>query len=360
MAFMTKSSHRPLKGRGALNNPDNRFHAHKYERVDDGWGNLNDLTNPLTELIRDTSRTIIARNQSPDVPFDQSINPYRGCEHGCVYCFARPTHAYLGYSPGLDFETKLHYKPDAEQLLRNELNKKNYRCKPIALGVNTDAYQPIERKLKITRSLLEVLSEYQHPVSIITKSALIERDIDILEKMASKQLAQVVVSITTLDVSLARLMEPRTASPTRRLALIENLTQAGVPTAVLVAPVIPFLNDQEISEILSQVHKAGALNALYVLLRLPLEVEELFTDWLHTHFPDKADRIMNRLRDCRGGKSYDSRFGVRMRGEGIFADLISKRFHQRISKLNFPGMPDLRCDLFQPSPANSDQLDLFS
>lgn len=350
---------KPIKGRGALDNPDNRFDTFTREAVDDGWGSLEDAGSPVRELIQDSTRSIIVRNQSPDVPFSQSINPYRGCEHGCVYCFARPTHAYLGYSPGLDFETCLHYKPDAAQRLREALAAPGYQCEPIALGVNTDAYQPIERKLRITREILEVMVDVNHPVSIITKGALIERDVDLLAELAGKGLVQVMVSLTTLDPLLARRMEPRAAAPARRLAVIETLQQAGVPVGVLLAPMIPYLNDSELSELLERAREAGAQHAEYILLRLPHEVAGLFEDWLHAHYPNQAQRVLNRIRDCRDGKLNDSRFGQRMRGEGVFADLISRRFHLAMKKLEFPGMPKLQCGHFRAPAASNAQLDLF-
>ena len=350
---------KPRKGRGALGNPHNRFESNTRELIDDGWEGLNDQPDPQRQLVADACRSIIARNDSPDVPYRQSINPYRGCEHGCVYCFARPNHAYLGYSPGLDFETRLHYKPDAAKVLRGELAKRSYRCQAIALGINTDAYQPIERELKITRSLLEVMVETRHPVSIVTKGALIERDLDLLKDLAADGLVQVMVSMTTLDKQLARNMEPRAAAPVRRLRIIESLSEAGVPTGVLMAPLIPYLNDSEISGLLEAVHAAGARQAGYVLLRLPREVAEMFEQWLQAHYPQRAERVMNRLRDCRGGEVYDSRFGKRMRGEGVFADLISKRFSQAVRKLGFPGMPELRCDRFEPPIIQGPQMDLF-
>ncbi len=349
----------PIKGRGALDNPDNRFDSYSREAVDDGWGSLNEWQNPARELIRDSSRTVIARNQSPDVPFRQSINPYRGCEHGCVYCFARPSHAYLGYSPGLDFETRIHYKPEAAQLLRDELAARTYECEPIALGINTDAYQPIERKLAITRGILEVLAEKRHPVSIVTKGVLIERDLDLLRDLAGDGLVQVMVSLTTLDPLLARRMEPRAPSPGRRLALIEALHRAGIPVGLLMAPMIPYLNDSELGSVLEAARDAGAWQAGYVLLRLPHEVAGLFEDWLRAHYPSRADRVLNRIRDCRDGKLYDNAFGKRMRGEGVFAELISRRFHLAVEKLGFPGLPELRCDLFRSRSVEDPQLDLF-
>lgn len=354
------SPHQPLRGRGAPNNPDNRFAEHGREALDDSWGKLDEPAPPLrTELFVDTSKSLINYNDSPDVPFDRSINPYRGCEHGCVYCFARPSHAYLGLSPGLDFESRIFYKPDAAVLLRKELSKPGYQCAPIALGINTDAYQPAERRLGITRAVIEVLAEFGHPFSIVTKSALIERDIDLLAAMAERHLVQVAVSVTTLDRQLARTMEPRAAAPERRLETIRRLRSAGVPVTVLVAPMIPFLNDDELETILAAVREAGALDAGYVLLRLPHEVKDLFKDWLAAHVPLKAERVMNRIRDCRGGKEYDSRFGTRMRSEGEYADLISRRFRLVRNKLGFPGVESsLDCGQFKV-PGRALQIDMF-
>ena len=355
---MTGILDKPIKGRGALGNPANRFDSQSSEPFDDGWGGLNDGPDPRRELVEDSARSIIARNDSPDVPFDQSINPYRGCEHGCIYCYARPTHAYLGYSPGLEFETRLHVKPQAPALLREALSKRGYRCSPIALGVNTDAYQPIERTQRITRALLEVMLEFRQPVTIVTKSALVERDIDLLGELAKLGLAQVMISVTTLDRELARTMEPRAAAPHRRLQVIDRLARADVPCGVLMAPMIPFLNDAELEGLLQAVRDAGAMDANYVLLRLPLEVADLFESWLQAHYPDRAQRVMNRLRDCRGGKTNDSRFGHRMRGDGVFADLIRRRFDKARQRLGFEGMPTLRCDRFRAAQG-SGQIGLF-
>lgn len=357
---MTSSPLPPRHGRGALDNPDNRYAEHGRETFDDGWGNMDQPAPPLrTELFVDTSKSLINYNDSPDIPFDRSINPYRGCEHGCVYCFARPSHAWLGLSPGLDFESRIFYKPDAATLLRKELSKPGYQCASIALGINTDAYQPAERKLGITRAVIEVLAEFGHPFSVVTKSALIERDIDLLAAMAEQHLVQVAVSVTTLDRQLARTMEPRAAAPERRLETIHRLRSAGVPVIVLVAPVIPFLNDHELENILAAVREAGALDAGYVLLRLPHEVKDLFKDWLAAHAPLKAERVMNRIRDCRGGRENDSRFGTRMRGEGEFADLISRRFRLARKKSGFPGVDaPLDCEQFRV-PGRGQQLDLL-
>jgi DNA repair photolyase len=346
-------------GRGALGNPDNRFHAFGSEVFDDGWGSPPGPSAVPTELCLDTSRSVIVYNQSPDIPFDRSINPYRGCEHGCVYCYARPTHAYLDCSPGLDFETRIFYKPEAASLLRRELSRKTYRCQPLALGVNTDAYQPVERKLGITRSLLTVLHDYRHPVGIVTKSALVERDIDMLIAMAAQQLVHVMVSITTFDKQLARTLEPRAAAPQRRLQLVGRLADAGIPVGVLVAPVIPFLNDSEIETILERVRDAGASTAGYVMIRLPHEVKHLFHDWLAHHQPDKAEHVMNRIRDMRGGRENDPAFGRRMTGTGVFADLIRQRFAAAVKRLQFPGMPEFDCSRFAPPAQPCRQIPLF-
>jgi DNA repair photolyase len=347
------------KGRGALSNQTGRFETLIKEDFDDGWDDPDKYPAKIpTQLFVDSAKTVITYNQSPDIPFDRSINPYRGCEHGCVYCFARPSHAYLGLSPGLDFEAKLFYKPDAPELLKAELSAKNYRPAPIALGINTDAYQPVERQLKLTRRLLEVLNDTQHPVSIVTKSSLIERDLDLLAAMAKDGLIHVCLSITTLNPDLARRLEPRAAAPKRRLQTLSTLAEAGVPVAVLVAPLIPMLNDSELETILQKSRSAGALDAGYVLLRLPNELKDLFTEWLQTHEPLKADRIMHRIYDSRGGKAYNSTFGVRMRGTGQYADLLGQRFRLAKKKLAFPGSPPLNSRLFKIKPM-SGQLDLF-
>lgn len=346
-------------GRGASTNPDNRFAEHRHEAFDDGWGTLDEPAPPLrTELFVDASKSLITYNDSPDIPFDRSINPYRGCEHGCVYCYARPSHAYLGLSPGLDFESRLFHKPDAAALLRKELSKPGYVCAPIALGVNTDAYQPIERKLGLTRALIEVLSEFNHPFSIVTKSALVERDIDLLAAMAKRHLVQVAITLTTFDRRLARTLEPRAAAPERRLETIRRLHAADVPVSVSVSPVIPFLNDHELETILQSAREAGACDASYVLLRLPHEVNGLFQDWLSVHYPLKAERILHRIYDSRGGKAYDSRFGTRMRGEGHYADLIASRFRMGYRKCRFPGPAPLDCSHFRV-PGRAQQLGLL-
>lgn len=347
------------KGRGAVANETGRYESLSREAFDDGWSSVDEEPAPLrTSLTPDSSRTIISRNQSPDIPFDCSINPYRGCEHGCVYCYARPTHAWLGLSPGLDFESKLFYKPDAASQLRRELAQPGYRCAPIALGANTDPYQPSEKKLEVTRSILEVLSELEHPVRIVTKGSLVERDIDLLAPMAERNLCAVSVSVTTLDRKLSRVMEPRAAAPDRRVRTVRALSDAGIPVNVLVAPIIPVLTDREIESILSRVRAAGACSANYVLLRLPLEVKDLFFDWLHTHFPLKAEHVMKRIRDTRGGKTNDDAFGRRQRGSGEYADLIARRFALALKRLGFPGDPRLDTSRFVP-PNDSSQLSLF-
>ena len=325
---MTHQPHRlERKGRGAVTNATGRFERQTREAVDDGWGTLDDVLPPLkTEISIDTTRTIMARNNSPDVPFDRSINPYRGCEHGCVYCFARPTHAFLGLSPGQDFESKLLVKPEAAKLLRAELASPGYRPRVIAMGTNTDPYQPIERQHMITRSVLEVLSECRHPVGIVTKSAMIARDCDILGPMGQARLARAYLSITTLDRDLARRMEPRAATPAKRLEAIRRLTEAGIDTGVLFAPVIPGLNDAEMESVLEAARDAGATTAGYVLLRLPLEIKDLFREWLETHEPGRAGRVISLIQDCRNGRDYDPKWRERQVGTGPFADMISRRF----------------------------------
>lgn len=322
----------PRKGRGAVTNSAGRFERYAQERVDDGWQRSpgdDDPEPPLrTTVAIDSSRTVIARNQSPDVPFDRSINPYRGCEHGCVYCFARPTHAYLGLSPGLDFESRLFAKPDAPALLRKELARRGYVCQPIALGTNTDPYQPVERERRITRGILEVLAEHEHPVTIVTKSDLVVRDLDILGPMAAKGLASLSLSVTSLDRDLSRLMEPRAPTPEKRLAAIRASAAVGVPTGVLVAPIIPAVNDGEIEAILGRAHEAGARHAAWVLLRLPLEIKDLVEEWLRAHFPDRAERVLSLVRQSRGGALYRAEWGKRMSGEGPYAHMISQRFRR--------------------------------
>ncbi len=320
----------PVKGRGATFNPANRFRADMREPCDDGWQtppDSDDAPPPRrTTVTIQRARTIIARNDSPDIPFTQSINPYQGCEHGCIYCYARPSHAYLDLSPGIDFETRLYAKPDAAALLRAELAKPGYRCDPIALGTNTDPYQPIEREWRVTRSILEVLAAHEHPFTIVTKSALVERDIDLIAPMAAKRMARVYLSITTLDRDLARKMEPRAAAPQRRLQAVKTLSDAGIPVGVMVAPIIPQLNDRDLEAILEACAGNGARSAGWVLIRLPLEVAPLFREWLDAHYPMRAAHIMSLIRQMRGGLDYDSAFGQRMRGSGEFAVLLEKRF----------------------------------
>ncbi len=357
---MSKQLPHPLHGRGAISNPDNRFESTQRELIDDGWDSLDQPLEPIrTTLTIDSAKTVISYNQSPDIPFDRSINPYRGCEHGCVYCFARPTHAYLGLSPGLDFETKLFYKPDAARLLREELSKKNYQCQPIALGINTDSYQPVERRIGLTRQILEVLQETRHPVTIVTKSAMIERDIDILAEMAQQNLISVALSITTMNRDLSRRLEPRAATPQRRLETVQKLSAVGIPVSVLIAPLIPVLTDSELETIMEQSRHAGARSCGYVLLRLPHELKELFQQWLHEHQPLKAEHVMNRIRDCRGGKEYQSEFGTRMSGEGIFADLLRQRYQRAMKRLEFEGVPELETQHFIKPQKEKPQMELF-
>lgn len=349
------------KGRGAALNPKVRFDRLGFEPFDDGWESWlvseEERGRPKTEIAPDRSRTIIARNQSPDIPFEQSINPYRGCEHGCIYCYARPSHAYLGLSPGLDFETKLWAKYDAAELLERELARPAYRCSAIALGANTDPYQPIERKLGITRAVIEVLARHNHPLTIVTKSAAVLRDLDLLAPMAEKDLVSVAISVTTLDPRLARTMEPRATAPHRRLDAIQALVEAGIPTAVLVAPVIPGLTDHEIEKILEAVNEKGAFEAHHVLLRMPHEIKELFRNWLIHHEPLKTGRVISLLRQCRGGKLNDARFGHRMKGQGTLAALIGRRFDVAKKRLGLDRrLPTLRTDLFE---APGDQLRLL-
>ncbi|WP_291299380.1 PA0069 family radical SAM protein [Elioraea sp.] len=327
----------PRKGRGAVTAPPCRFDPLSAEAVDDGWGTTEqDLADPpplATTLTRDATRSIIARNDSPDIGFDRSVNPYRGCEHGCVYCYARPSHAYLGLSPGLDFETKLLFKPEAAQLLARELSKPRYRPAPIALGSNTDPYQPVERQLRLTRGILEVLSDFNHPCTIVTKSALVVRDIDILQSMAERRLVRVCLSVTTLDRRLAAVMEPRAATPARRLQAIEALARAGIPAGVLAAPMIPGLNDAELEAILGAASRAGADAAGYILLRLPHELREIFTEWLHAHYPDRAAKVLALIRQTRAGGLNDARFGSRFSGTGAYADLLARRFATAAQRL---------------------------
>jgi DNA repair photolyase len=364
------------RGRGATFNPANRYRCDERVAVDDGWAPLapaedDEPLPPLrTAVTIEPSRTIIARNTSPDICFNQSINPYQGCEHGCIYCYARPTHAYHDLSPGLDFETKLFAKPNAAELLREELAKRGYVCDPIALGTNTDPYQPIEREWKVTRSVLQVLAECEHPFSIVTKSALVERDIDLIAPMAARNMARVFLSITTLDKELARKLEPRAAAPHRRLQTLRTLSSAGVPVGVMVAPVIPQLNDSDLEAILEAAAKAGATSAGWVMLRLPLEVAPLFRQWLATHYPLRAAHVMSIVHDLREGRDYESQWGTRMRGRGPFADLIERRFRIAAARFKLDGdNPPFDTSRFKPPaapakrslrpPANDRQLPLF-
>ncbi|RDK09397.1 PA0069 family radical SAM protein [Cupriavidus lacunae] len=339
------------KGRGAVSNLQGRFERDQREVFDDGWGSAPEeaphtveaapspdevpLPPLRTEVHIERARSVLTRNASPDIPFDVSLNPYRGCEHGCIYCFARPTHAYLDLSPGLDFETQLYAKTNAADRLREALARPSYRCETIALGVNTDAYQPIEREQRITRGLLEVLKACDHPVALITKSSLIERDIDLLAPMAAKRLAVAAVTITTLDAGIARTLEPRAATPSRRLRTIRTLADAGIPVGVSIAPVIPFITEPDLERVLEAAREAGAVYANYIVLRLPWEVRPLFEEWLLAHFPDRAERVMNRVRDMRDGKAYDASFATRMRGTGVWADLLRQRFYKAAERLGF-------------------------
>lgn len=348
------------RGRAAVTNRTGRFEAGKAEAFDDGWESLCELDAFKTEVFEDSAKTIISRNDSPDISFDRSINPYRGCEHGCIYCYARPTHCYLGHSAGLDFETKLYAKSNAAALLEVELSNPRYSPATIALGANTDPYQPIERDRRITRGILQVLARTRHPVGIVTKSALVMRDIDILAPMAAEGLAKVAVSITTLDRHLARAMEPRAATPSRRLDAIRQLSAAGIPVTVLTAPVIPGLNDHEIEAILAAASDAGARDAGYVTLRLPLEIKGLFREWLAEHVPDRAGRVIKLMQSMHGGADYNSAFGLRQRGSGPYADQIAMRFRLARQRLGLaPERLQMRIDLFQRPVQRGQQLNLF-
>jgi DNA repair photolyase len=340
------------KGRGVSGNCGNRFDRLDVQPFDDGWDSIADETMApppvATTLTPDKSRSAISWNASPDLGFDRAINPYRGCEHGCVYCYARPSHAYLGYSPGLDFETKLTFKPDIAKLLERELSKPGYTPRPIALGSNTDPYQPVDRTLALTRSVLEVLERFGHPLSIVTKSSGVLRDSDILMRMAGRGLVRVWLSVTTLDPELARRMEPRAATPSRRLAAIASLAGAGIPAGVLAAPMIPGLNDSELERILEAAHAAGARDAGYTLLRLPLEVREMFETWLHQHYPRRAQHVLNLIRETRAGVLNDSRFGHRFRGQGVYADMLEQRFDRVSRRLGLTDRLTLETTHFQP------------
>ena len=349
------------RGRGVHSNASGRYEPLARVAFDDGWEKIEDLPPFKTTVTVDATRKIIARNDSPDISFDRSINPYRGCEHGCVYCFARPTHAYLGLSPGLDFETKLFYKADAVKILEGELAKPKYVCKPIALGINTDGYQPLEKRLQVTRSILAVLARCRHPVTIVTKSALILRDLDLLRDLAQDRLVSVMLSITSLTDDIKRTLEPRAASPLARLRVVEQLAQAGIPVGVLVAPVIPAITDHEMEDILAAAKRAGAGSAGYVLLRLPHEVKILFREWLDEHYPDRAKHVMSLINQTRGGKDYDAEFGQRMTGTGPYAELLRTRFDLARRKCGFDDARerhDLRTDLFRPPARDQAQLTL--
>ena len=360
---MVEPPPQPPRGRGASSNPPNRYAATHAQPEDDGWGGAPEpAPRPATALIPEPARSMLTTNDSPDIPFELSLNPYRGCEHGCAYCFARPSHAYLGYSPGLDFETRILFKPDSAPVLRRELAARRYRCRVLALGPNTDPYQPAERQLQVTRGLLELLAECRHPLELITKSALVERDLDLLAEMGRAGLARVVVSVTTLDRTLARDLEPRAAAPQRRLQTIARLTAAGVPVTVLVAPVIPMLTDPELERILAAAREAGADAAGWILLRLPGEVAGLFTEWLQAQRPELAGRVLARLKEAHGGRLYDPRFGHRMRGQGAYAELIGQRFDLAWRRLGFRRPPPLDTAAFRPpaaSKAAGPQRDLF-
>lgn len=360
----------PIKGRGSSSHLPGRFETLTIEAVDDGWAEdaSEEFAAPRlrTDVRAETARSIISRNTSPDVGFNQSVNPYRGCEHGCSYCFARPTHAYLNLSPGLDFETRIFAKTNAAELLRKELARPGYVPQPIVLGINTDAYQPIERKLGITRQLIEVMAETRHPFSLITKNALVERDLDLLAPLAAQQLVSVHFSVTSLDPHLSAKLEPRASAPHARLRAMRRLAEAGIPVGVMVAPVIPWINDAELESVLEAAREAGASSAGYVLLRLPYEVAPLFRDWLHAHHPQRAEHVMSTVNQLRGGKDYDSRFGKRMRGEGAYADLLANRFKLASKRLGFNASrqqwPWLDCSKFiapLPPKKPSPQRELF-
>lgn len=349
-----------IRGRGAQSNRSGRFETHVRENFDDGWGSVETLPTFETNEHAERAKSIITTNDSPDIGFERSINAYRGCEHGCSYCYARPTHAYLGHSAGVDFEREIYVKTNAVEALRNELGAKSYRPKPIAMGTNTDPYQPSERKHKLTRGILEVMLETRHPVMITTKSALILRDLDLLTELASLGLAKVAISVTSMDHKLSRKMEPRASSPSRRLEAIRLLSEAGVPTAIFASPMIPAINDMELERILDAGKAQGALAASMILLRLPGEVRDVFREWLLRHFPDRVRHVLSLVRDTRGGKDYDSRFGTRMTGEGPYATLLRQRFDKARERYGLDTkLPGLRTDLFVPPAIESRQMSLF-
>ena len=353
----------PIKGRGAASHVTGRYAVTRAVGADDGWGSvyedIAETPRPRTEVTEERARSVVTRNDSPDVGFSQSVNPYRGCEHGCVYCFARPSHAYLDLSPGLDFETRLYAKTNAAERLRHELARPGYVAAPIALGINTDAYQPIERRYRITREVLEVLAECRHPVSFVTKSAMIERDLDLLAAMARDRLVTVYVSVTTLDNRLASRMEPRASAPHAKLRAMRALGDAGVPVGVMVAPVVPMITDHEIEHILEAAHDHGARAAGYVLLRLPHELKQVWREWLELHYPERAAHVMSLIQQMRGGKDYDSGFGTRMRGEGPFAQLIGQRFAKAHRRLGYGRLPPLDGTRFVAPRKPSPQGELF-
>ncbi|MCP3723840.1 PA0069 family radical SAM protein [Paraburkholderia sp. CNPSo 3272] len=363
------------KGRGAVTNLQGRYEVDQREAFDDGWqqagvggerdGEGDETGEPRlrTEVFEERAKSILTRNQSPDIPFNVSLNPYRGCEHGCIYCFARPTHSYLGLSPGLDFESRIYAKVNAAELLAREIAKPSYEPEPIALGVNTDAWQPVEREMRITRRVVEVLAERQHPFAAITKSSLIERDLDLLAPMAARQQFMAAITITTLDADIARTLEPRAATPARRLRTIRTLAEAGVPVGVSIAPVIPFVTEPDMERVLEACAEAGATSASYIVLRLPWEVAPLFQDWLAAHFPQRAERVMSRVRDMRGGKDYESAFSQRMKGTGLWADLLKQRFHNAARRLGLNerrhGILDMSAFVQSKAVREKPQLDLF-
>lgn len=348
------------KGRGASTNHSGRYEATSRERVHDGWDIEEKLPPFRTEVSIERPRSAITRNSSPDVSFDRSINPYRGCEHGCIYCFARPTHAYLGLSPGLDFETCLVARPGTADALRRELRRKGYRVRPIALGTNTDPYQPVEREMRVMRGILEVLSEHNHPLTVATKGTLIERDVDLLSGMAERRLVQVGITVTTLDAQLAREMEPRVPSPARRLLTIRRLSDAGIPVRAMVSPIIPGLTCHEVEAVVEAARDAGARAASWVMLRLPLEVAPLFREWLQEHRPERAARVMARVRETHGGRDYDPAWGRRMKGQGTYAELIARRFEVAAKRAGLDApLPKMRSDLFALPAQAGDQLSLF-
>lgn len=350
------------RGRAAVSNQTGRFEAKKRTAVDDGWG-VDAKSDQVvkTQVFKEVPRKIITTNKSPDIPFDRSINPYRGCEHGCIYCFARPSHAYLGYSPGLDFETKLFYKPDAATLLERELRNKHYKCAPIAIGTNTDPYQPIERSRRVMKSILDVLSDFNHPLTIVTKSALILRDIEILKSLAERNLVHVSLSVTSLDHKLSRTMEPRASTPKRRIKALKALSEAGIPTGVMVAPVIPAINDHEIENILKACQKVGVRSAAYIFMRLPFEIKELFEEWLEENYPDRKMKVMNHLRSIRGGRLNNPNFFDRFKGHGPHAGMVRERFQGTCRRLGLNEREDgLDCTRFFHPALKGEQLDLFS